>query len=216
MRSKPSADDVVLETAEARHRHCLESLESEGQVVSQQIQALAAPLAAGPVPSAQVEQILNLLVQKLLPRFQAEEAVLLPAIDNALEKPGASAGLRAQHAKIRGLVELLGTFGNTSGPGGLHGGESAPFRRHLAALCELLSRHLDEEGRVCRQFCATLAPGQLAVLIPNLQKAEQCARQHIVLVALPRRESTEGFALRSNRRATTALVFTLADLDRLS
>ncbi len=193
----------------------LGDLEKNAHAVLLQIEALTGQLTAGSGSGAAVDRVLDLLIQQVLPRLDAEEAVLFPAVANALQQPEATAALRAEHVEIRRLVEVLGTVGNNSHHKRLSRGEAARLRRNLDALRGLLGRHLqEEESMCCRALCGTPGPDEAAALLRAMADAEERARHGIVLVALPWRDPTEAIALRPNPRATRPLVFRLADLGR--
>ncbi|PZR98994.1 MAG: hypothetical protein DLM67_04715 [Candidatus Nephthysia bennettiae] len=206
---------VNKQSSKARTSDCLEDLEQDAHAVILQIEALDARLVAGPGSAAPIDRVLDLLIQQVLPHLHAEEAVLFPAVEDALQQPEATTALRVQHAELMRLVEELGMLSNNAQPERLHGAEMGRFHRNLDALRGLLSRHLQEERAVCgRALCDTLGPDEIAGLLRAMAEAEERARQDIVLVALPWRDPTEAVALRPNPRATQPLVFRLVDLER--
>jgi hypothetical protein len=177
----------------------------------------AASIAGRATPStlaSAVDEVQAFLVQRAIPRFEAEHEVLYPVIERAIGRPGVTAPLDVEHAAVRAQTERLESLAQRLGRPPIGRSERRAVESILSDLNRLLLDHLEREARLCTQASAAepeLGAGWEA-LATALEEAERRALGAVVLVVRPAVGSQAATVMRHNPVANLAHPVTLADL----
>jgi iron-sulfur cluster repair protein YtfE (RIC family) len=95
-----------------------------------------------------VEETYEFLVHDLIPHAEWEDAILYPAVDQALGAPGATATMSREHEDIRDLAEELENVKDDLRGETLGGALTCSLRRILCGLHTLVGVHFAKEEEI--------------------------------------------------------------------
>jgi iron-sulfur cluster repair protein YtfE (RIC family) len=137
--------------------------------------------AAGEVPSDELARRLTatsaFLRDHLLVHARAEEAVLYPAVEEAMGRPGVTATMIRDHAEIVQLIRELGEIDAAGRAGHWSGEDLRRLRRVLYGLYAILVLHFAKEEEIYLPLLdGQLTPESAARLFTALEQAAAAAR----------------------------------------
>jgi iron-sulfur cluster repair protein YtfE (RIC family) len=95
-----------------------------------------------------LDDIVAFLRGHLVPHARAEEAVLYPAVEEAMNAPGATATMRADHAEIVARIERLADTANAVGESWPAPRLAVDLTHELVGLSAILLLHFRKEEDV--------------------------------------------------------------------
>lgn len=142
----------------------------------------------GDAPDVQVrsaiEDAYTFLAFELLPHALAEEAALYPAVEAAMEAPGATDTMRREHLEIRRLIDDLGSVRDSLSWSLSDRSNERELRRILYGLLALVRGHFAKEEELYLEILdARLDDAAAGDLFERLEAA---ARQARTAIAAPR------------------------------
>jgi hypothetical protein len=143
--------------------------------------------------------LVGTLLSNVIPRLEAEQKVLVPA----LERLGVPPDVITQYCRARPEVGLLAEELSriADRPARRNDVPVASLRRLVRRLADLIRGHAALELDLAREFLEPNGVAQdLDGLISSLTSAQEGARNSILLVAPPAYLPTEAYALRHNPR----------------
>jgi hemerythrin-like domain-containing protein len=123
------------------HRELLPHIE-EIRVVADRVGAVTPD-----VLRTQIEEVSAFLREHLIPHARAEEAVLYPEVERAMEAPRATASMSRDHAEVAALTAELGEI-ETRITDQVSPAEETDARRVLYGLYALVKLHFTEEEEI--------------------------------------------------------------------
>jgi iron-sulfur cluster repair protein YtfE (RIC family) len=97
---------------------------------------------------ARLHAIVEFLQDHLMPHARAEEAALYPAVEEAMQAPGATDTMRADHGEIARRIDALATLVTSIGAGPPSDGQAEQLRAQLYGLSAVLQLHFAKEEEV--------------------------------------------------------------------
>ncbi len=88
------------------------------------------------------------LREHLIPHAKAEEAVLYPEVERAMDAPRATAAMSRDHVEVVALTDQLGDIERRLGSGDMSAGLETDARRVLYGLYALVKLHFTEEEEI--------------------------------------------------------------------
>jgi iron-sulfur cluster repair protein YtfE (RIC family) len=98
--------------------------------------------------SAQLLEIVEFLERSLMPHAHAEEAALYPAVEEAMQAPGATDTMIADHAEIVRRINALAALTASVGSESPSSAETEQLRAQLYGLSAILHLHFAKEEEV--------------------------------------------------------------------
>ncbi len=181
--------------------------------VAGRVEAALGPLPPGaPAPTSpdRFGCVPYLLIGEVVPRFQAEEEVLYPIV----EEDADVAFLRSQHRTIRGWIESVSLLTRRLQLSRCPSRSTERvLRGQLHDLCSLLRRHVHDEAQACSPALRRVGPERGEELWGALADSGRRARREVRLVIAQAPGATEAVVLRSNPGAGRVHVVELGQLD---
>jgi iron-sulfur cluster repair protein YtfE (RIC family) len=138
------------------------------------IPALAGMLDERPQPTRLGERFASLhafITSTLLAHMDVVEANVYPELERLMQNRHSMTPMRREHEEVKGLIERLGTFGQSVQAGALGPSASIGLRRVLYRLYALLKVHLAEEEEYLRVLEHNLSEDEQAELARGLEHA---------------------------------------------
>jgi len=158
--------ELVTEPLRAEHRALLPEVESL-TVIAESLDSWDPEVT----PSRLAEKVAFLRGQ-LVPHAEAEEAVLYPAVEEAMGSPAAMATMVADHVEIVRRIELLAEMTAETGTGPPGPQACNALRGQLFGLYAIWRLHFDkEEGILLPELDARLSPQEAEALFGRMGAA---------------------------------------------
>jgi len=138
------------------------------------LRAVAASVEAWSATVTRLHEVVQYLRDHLLTHAAAEEAVLYPAVEQAMGAPGAMDTMIADHRDIARRIETLVATAAEIGPGPARAEEVEELKGQLYGLWAILQLHMGKEEEVLLPVLeAALTPADVRRLFE-----EMSARTH--------------------------------------
>lgn len=130
---------TMTEPLHAEHETLLPGIESLRET------AEAVGSASGSELASRVGRAHDFLLHTLIPHAAAEDRVLYPAVERAMNAPGATATMRRDHVEVGRFTSRLGELRQQIDEGMAPENEAAELRRVLYGLHALVTLHFAKE-----------------------------------------------------------------------
>jgi iron-sulfur cluster repair protein YtfE (RIC family) len=158
---------VRTEPLRAEHRELVPKLDA--------LRVLAAALDSDnpAVIKSKLDEVVSTMRHDLLPHARAEEAVLYPAVERAMDAPGAMATMIADHREIARRIEALAGSATVLSDRTPRHEQIEDLRAQILGLWAILLLHFEKEEDVLLPILDThLDAGEAHALFDALQSHE--------------------------------------------
>ena len=130
---------VRTEPLRAEHRELVPKLDA--------LRVLAAELDSGTpaVTRSKLDEVVSMMRRDLLPHARAEEAVLYPAVERAMDAPGAMATMIADHREIARRIDALAASETVLADQAPRRTQIEDLRAQILGLWAILLLHFEKE-----------------------------------------------------------------------